>query len=283
VQVEHLALRTAAWSELHAWLAAAARTGAALEPAELDAAARAYAVALERDEADELLGRTTRTLAACTDEACARRAVAGAPFESPFAAALPVFLGQPWAERAALARSGVEAARVTLGAVEGEVLLRRVRTDLAFADEEETLVVDVVADAPPAGREAPIRASLAARGSCFVREKNESARIEDARIVDCVLAYALLAASRRSELHDALVAELGAREGETAWSLVVVHAVAAVVTAWEARHVSVLRRSALAVRREDMEWLAREWPARMRGEPAASFARRFAAAMKAPR
>lgn len=107
--------------------------------------------------------------------------------------------------------------------------------------------------------------------------------MHDARIVDCVLAYAALRLDSRSALAVALGRELAARgkssELGRAWTALVVHAVAVVVGAWEPKHASVLRRSAASVMPHAMEWLAREWPARMRGEPVADIAKRYAAAL----
>ena len=72
VGLEEIALRTTAWVELHAWLAAAARSHADTGDPEVDAAARGYVTALAEDERDELLVRTTHVLEACDDERCAR-------------------------------------------------------------------------------------------------------------------------------------------------------------------------------------------------------------------
>jgi hypothetical protein len=63
---------------------------------------------------------------------------------------------------------------------------------------------------------------------------------------------------------------------ERAWKLLVIHAVAAALP----KHPSPLRMSALAVARAPLEWLEKEWPARVKGEPIESFAARYAAAAK---
>ena len=103
--------------------------------------------------------------------------------------------------------------------------------------------------------------------------------MHDARIVDCVLGYAALRLDASSELAMAIDRELVARgrggERERAWAALVAHAVAATVSAWEPRHDSALRRSASVVMPELMEWLAHEWPARVRGEAPPSFAKRY--------
>src|ERR1700730_15422966 len=53
VEIERVALRTPAWVQLHAWLAAAARSSAQLPDPEIDGAARAYRELLADDDRDE--------------------------------------------------------------------------------------------------------------------------------------------------------------------------------------------------------------------------------------
>jgi hypothetical protein len=65
--------------------------------------------------------------------------------------------------------------------------------------------------------------------------------------------------------------------------VLVVHAVATAVTGLEAKHTSPLRRSASAAMPEALEWLAHEWPSRMRGEPAPAFAKRYAEGLTHPK
>jgi hypothetical protein len=107
--------------------------------------------------------------------------------------------------------------------------------------------------------------------------------MHDARVVDCVLAYAALRLASRSDLARALGRELGARgmagDLDRAWTALVVHAVATTVSAWEPKHASVLRQSAASVMPEIMAWLAAEWPSRLRGAPADDLAKRYAAAL----
>jgi hypothetical protein len=279
VGLEHLALRTTAWVELHAWLATAARTSAELPEPELDGAARAYREVLLDDDRDELFTRTARVLEACDDERCAEAAVKGTRFAKPYLDALPAFLARHWTGRARLARSGVEVARAAIGP-EVDPLLMRLAQDLAIEWPDTPAVVDIVGDAPAAGRDAPIRMLLATHGNCFAGAGDETKSVHDARIIDCVLAYATLRLDSRSTLATALAKELRALgrpdEYGRAWAVLVVHAVATAVTALEPRHTSPLRRSASAAMPDALEWLAHEWPSRMRGEPPAAFAKRYA-------
>lgn len=292
VSLEQVRLRTSAWVELHAWLAAAARgsrdSGAqgaqgpgpdAPEP-EIESAVRDYATVLAKDERDETLWLSTHALAHCVDERCARDALLGTPYAKPFLAALPVFLDKHWTTNAAVARGGLEVARAAIGE-ELEPLVLRLARDLAIDWPAEGVPVDVVSVAPVAGREAPIPAVMGARGGCFANASaNDGTRVQDARVLDCVLAYAAAGTGKRSALAGALAREVSHEEAARAWIAVVVHAAAVTVTGWEPRHVSVLRRSAAAAMPEVMEWLLREWPSRMRGEPAIGFAKRYAAALE---
>jgi len=307
--------------ELHAWLAAAARDERERElpEPELEHAARAYAKALRDDDRDGRLASATRALTACGDPTCATRALAGTPFGGAFAEAWPVFYARRWGERVEAGRGAVERARAAMRAeLDGVAVARRVGKDLDLGPGGDwpeggaspLPVVDVVVEAPRAGREALVRGvGLGARGSCFVEAKEEDplagavmealgvkggsgtgsragtgtgtgtgtgVRVHDARILDCVLGYAAM--GMRSGMRDALVRELGEDEGARAFEVMALHGVAAVVTAWEPKHVSALRRSAAAVEPRAMEWLKAEWPARMRGEEAASFAARYTAA-----
>jgi len=285
VGLEQVALRATAWVELHAWLASAARTHGEMGDPELDAAARDYASALADDDRDELLGRGAHALEACDDERCARAAVLGTPFARPYLAALPGFLERHWTERATTARDAIEVARAAIPP-EVEVLVNALARDLAIDwPLSPPPPVDVVAAAPEPGRDAPVRALLGAHGSCFSKERKESDRVQSARITDCVLGYATLRLDDRSELAVAIDRELVARgrasEQARAWTAVAVHAVAVTVATWEPRHVSSLRRSTAVVMPEAMEWLADEWPARIRGEPVASFAKRYVEALLA--
>lgn len=284
VSFERVALRTSAWVELHAWLAWAARAETVLPDAALTEAAQGYRPALAADPADEALTRATRSLAACDDARCAEVAVQGTPFGPSYLAALPGFLGQGWIKRSRAARGGVESAKAAMGDEVDPMVLRLAR-DLAIDWPRTPVVVTVVGDAPEPGPEAPIRVLLAARGACFAGPRGEDQSVHDARIVDCVLAYAARSLETKSELALSLATALRANghagEQERAWTALVTHATAAVVTSLERKHVSVLRRSAAAIMPERLAWLAREWPARMRGEKPADFAKRYADAIAA--
>jgi hypothetical protein len=288
VGLEQVALRTTAWVELHAWLAAAARTSAELPGPALQGAARAYHDVLLDDVRDELVTRTARVLATCEDARCAEAAVRGTRFAKPYLDALPGFLAQHWKGRATLSRMAVEGALGALGPEEVAPLVRRLSQDLAIEWPSEPVMVDVVGDAPAAAGGAPIRMLLATHGGCFAGAARETRRVHDARILDCVLAYAALRLDSRSALATGLDKELctlgRADELGRAWTALVVHAVAATVAGLEPTHTSPLHRSASAAMPGAMEWLAHEWPARMRGEQSADFAKRYAEAIAhAPR
>ncbi|MDB4943892.1 MAG: hypothetical protein JWP97_3426 [Labilithrix sp.] len=282
VSFERIALRTSAWVELHAWLAWAARSDEVLPDAALTDASVRYRAALVADPADDALGRATASLAACDDARCAAAALEGSPFARPYLDALPGFLEARWIRRSRVARGGLESAQAALGEELDPMVLRLAR-DLAIDWPRTPVVVAMVGEGPEAGPGAPIPVLLAARGGCFAGKRGEETTVHDARIVDCVLAYAARSLSARSEVAVALAEALRARgkgaEQDRAWTCLVVHAAAVVVTGLERRHVSVLRRSAAAALPERMAWLAREWPSRMRGEKPAAFAQRYAEAI----
>jgi hypothetical protein len=275
-----ISLRSTAWSELHAWLIGAARDEGEVDP-DLEPARRAYARSLAKDDQDELVDRTTRAMARCEDERCAIAAVAAEGFGSSFARALPTFEARGWIVRGKTASVGLEAAKSALGSVDGaEALLLRAASDLGMTLPERALPVAVVSEAPPVGRDALAPAVLATRSRCFMQDgatRDRSLSRDHARMLDCIFVHALLATDERGTLHDALVRELGERTGKRAWSLLVIHAVAAVVTAWDPRHRSVYRRSAEAVEREMLEWLATQW----RGKPTNEFAAEYVARWRA--
>lgn len=284
VRLEQVSLKTSAWVELHSWLAASARASTELGDPDLDAAARAYGAALADDERDEAFTRTARALERCEDERCARAAVTGSPFAAPYLAALPSFSTRHWLDRADVTRGSIDVARAAMAEEEMvEALVTRLAQDLAIDWPVPPPVVAMAGNAPEAGRAALVRPLLGARSTCFAKERKESERVHAARVMDCVLGYAAISLEERSTLAVALGRELSARgkasEVGRAWSALVVHAVAMVVSAWEPKHASVLRRSAVAVMPEALEWLAREWPSRMRGEAPADFAKRYAAAL----
>jgi hypothetical protein len=273
-----ISLRASAFVELHLWLAAASKTDADVGP-ELDPAKRAYTRSLQDDDQDVLVERTTRALSACSDDRCASAALASEGFGRSYERALPAFIARSWLGRASSAWIGIEAAHGALEAVGPavDVLLTRVASDLGTSWPDGGVTVDVVSEAPPVGRAALAPIAFAAHGRCFLRDPQGDERANQARILDCLLVHALLAtAEPRGTLHDAMVRELGDRDGERAWSLLVIHAVAAVVTGWTPKHRSVYRRSAEAAEQALLDWLAREWPkARIDGLP--TFGARFAA------
>ncbi len=278
VGLDQISLRANAYVELHCWLAAAAR-GASLPPPGLDAAIGPYRRALSDDDADELLARTTRALSECTDDRCAEGALANAPFGGAFARALPRFSDRSWSERAGASRAAIEIARAVL-TEETDALVRRLEDDLAIARPHDPAPVDVVAEAPPPGQDAIVPVVLAAHGTCFAKAE-AGGRAQEARILDCVLVQAMRGLRSRSTLAAVLERELGPREAARAWDALVSHAVAATLTAWEPRHLSPMRRSALATEPRVLEWLAESWRARASGEqPAQAFAARYAEAWR---
>lgn len=280
VRLDRVRLRTSAYVELHAWLATMA-SGRQAPPPELERATRAYARATADDDEDTAFGRAASALGACESDRCAFGALEGTRFEEPFTAALPGFVARSWTPRARFTRAAVERVRAAMGP-EAEALRARLARDLAVDWPEDGATVHVVVDAPPASRAALVPPLLGARGSCFVARKGEEARVRDARLVDCALAYAALPLAQRSALGAALARELGPELGSRAWGLVVVHAVAATVKAWEPRHASVMRRSAGAVEPRALAWLSEHWHTRAQGEEVAAFAGRFAAVLRAP-
>jgi|GEM_PF-1588934 len=280
-----VAFRTSAYLELHSWLAAAARMSEEL-PAELDPARRAYARSLQDDDEDLLLDRTTRALAACSDDRCSSTAVAPEGFGRAFDRALPAFVERAWMPRAAAAWTAIEAAHAVLGATgpAAEALFTRAASDLAVTWPDEAVPVDVVSETPPVGRQALVPLALAARGRCFTRPRvpgePPAERVGRARLLDCVLVRALLAlraAEHTGPLHRELVGALGPHAGDRAWSLLVIHAASAVVSGWEPRHRSVYRRSAEAVEGPTLEWLTKEWRGGTTSETPETFAARYAA------
>ncbi|HVH41289.1 MAG TPA: hypothetical protein VM925_03070 [Labilithrix sp.] len=257
-----ISLRASAYVELHLRLAAASRTEEDVGP-ELEPAKQAYARSLHNDDEDGLLGRITRALSACEDDRCASAAVSAEGFGTAYDRVLPGFVARSWLGRASTAWSGIEGARAAMEAVPSvDVLFARAAGAVGARWPEHPVIVDIVSEAPPVGRSALAPTALASRGRCFVREQREDERVNHARILDCLLVHALLAlqVEDRGPLHDVLVRELGARDGDRAWTLLVVHAVATTVAGLERRHRSVYRRSAGVVEPVILDWLVREWP-----------------------
>ncbi len=281
-----VSLRATAYVELHTWLAAAARADEDVGPT-LEPARRAYARALLDDDDDSILQQSTRALSVCSDDRCASAAVAPEGFGAAYQRALPAFVARAWLERATAAWVGLEATRAVLGELGpvAEAIFLRAASDLGAAWPERPITIAVVSETPSLGMIALAPVALATRGRCFARPppaaRRPYERVDHARVLDCLLVHALFAlrgeeAGHAGPLFEALTHELGARVGERAWSLAVIHAVAAVVTGWEPAHRSVYRSSAEAVERRMLEWLAKEW----RGdsaEPLFAFASRYAA------
>jgi hypothetical protein len=280
-----VSFRTSAYLELHLWLAGAARSSEDV-PAELEPARRAYARSLQDDDEDLLLERTTRRLSACSDDPCSSTAVAEEGFGRSFDRALPIFVERAWMPRASAAWTAIEAAHAVLGATgpAADALFARAAGDLGITWPENPAPIDVVSETPPLGRSALVPVALGARGRCFTRprapDELPAERVGRARILDCVLIHALLAArgpEHTGAIHRELAVALGAHDGERAWSVLVIHAAAAVVTGWEPRHRSVYARSAEAVEGVMLEWLAKEWRTGTESERPETFAARYAA------
>jgi hypothetical protein len=238
VALDRISLQANAYVELHAWLAAAARD-AVPPPPGLDAAVDVYRRALTNDDDDAMLGRTTAALSACTDDRCAFAALERTAFRRAWSSSFETFIARWWTERANLARTGVEIAREAFS-VESEAIVQRVAHDLEIEWPDRRVGVDVVVESPPAGNRAFIGVVLPVHGPCFVRDGGE--RVRHARIIDCVLVRALYPLRERSASGKAL--------DERAWQLKVINVVAAVVRAWEPRHVSPSLRSSAAVRED---------------------------------
>ncbi len=262
VTLDRVALRSSAYAELHAEIATAG----------------GYGAQLERDESDDTLAATMAALGRCDDERCALSALRETGLDGAFAERLPGFLASEWQERALVTRAAIDRARAALG-VEAEPLLMRLASDLALSWPARPVVVDVVSRVPSPRRRALLPVALAARSNCFAAFRSEGDRERDARIMDCVLARAVISLADRSRIHAALAQKLEPSLAKRAWVLLVVHAVAATLTAWERRHASVLRQSANAVEPRPLAWLAENWHKRQEGEDAEAFAARYASAL----
>jgi hypothetical protein len=247
VALDRIALRTNAYVELHAWLAAAGRSSVAPPPG-LDAAVDVYRQALAKDDGDVLLASTTAALGACSDDRCALAALERTPYRRAWSGSFDTFVARWWTERANLARTGVEIAREAFS-VESEGLLGSVARDVGVEWPERPVAVDIVVESPPAGHDALVTAVLPVHGPCFVRDDGEQLR--HARMLDCVLVRALFPLRESSKR--------GAMLDERAWQLLVIHAVAATISSWEAKHVSPSWRSAYAVEPQALDWLKKNY------------------------
>lgn len=268
---EHVALRVDAWTSLHALLAARARSGTTDHDGDLNAAAWNYARVQDDDDAE--LARTTSALATCDDDACARRALAGTPWDVPFGEALRPFVMRTWGDALERTFRAVDEIRTAFGA-EGEAIAARAMHDLGIPGDAPPVTIPVVLDVPSPRGSALVPVALAARGGCFVREKDESERMHVTRINDCVVTRAMLAYAPRSRVFHALARRLPPAEAERAYTLVAIHAAAAIALAWSPKHLAVHRMSAAAAAPKEMAWLGKNWDA---PSDVDAFAERFVA------
>lgn len=143
-----------------------------------------------------------------------------------------------WEKRSAVTWAGIERATAAFDE-RAEAVLVTLARDLGL-DLGGSATVDFVAESPPAGRHALLTPFLAARGPCFVN---------NTRIVDCVVVRALLSVPRPSGF------------SERFFTILVAHAVAAVMTNLDPKHESVDRRAIAATEPEVLEYVTREWRA----------------------
>jgi hypothetical protein len=276
VKLERIALRTNAWIELHTWLATLARDGAADRVPDFTPAVHAYEDALAKDEEGKELDRATDELLACGDDACARRAVAPTSYAPGFDAALAPFVMQRWGDLEASSSHAIDEVRAAYGP-EADALGERVVRELDATWPNEPVAIAVVSESPSPSR-ALITTALAANGRCFRRERGERQRLHDARIIDCVLVRAALPLRTRSRLYAALAHQMPTTSLDRAWTTIVVHVVASVVTGWEPKHASVYRRSAAAAEPRALAWLVEHW----REHADEAFVAQFAHTLDAP-
>jgi hypothetical protein len=219
----------------------------------------------------------------CETDPCAIAAVREDPLGATFVARLPAFLANEWQERASSTRGAIDRARAAIGP-ELEPLVLRLASDLALEWPPSPAPVEVVADAPSPSRRAILPIALAANGSCFVAFHEEGMAVRNARILDCVLVYATLPLAARSRIYAEIERSVGAERATRAWTVLVVHAVAALVTGFEPRHSSVLRQSANVVAPKTLSWLAAHWAAHAnrtrRREGAEAFAADYVEALE---
>jgi hypothetical protein len=203
-------------------LASAARNDEPLSP-EFEPARAAYARVLADDEDDAVLRDTS-------DDTLTKFGLANV-----FHRAERHFAPE-WERRSRITWAAIERASSVLDDQADGVLVSLAK-DLGIS-WRDTATVDVVAESPPAGRKALLTPFLAARGPCFVNH---------ARIVDCVVVRALLSGERPSGF------------SERFFTILVVHAVAAVMTRIEPKHESVDRRAIAAVEPELLAFITAEW------------------------
>jgi hypothetical protein len=261
MNLEKIALRTSAYVELHAMLASEGSYGE-----------------LDRHGGDDAFASTAIALGRCEIDRCALETVGGTRLEHPFAAALPPFVASSWQRRALAARAAADRVRAAMGA-ETEPIVARIASDLGVTWPDSPVVVDLVTQAPSPRGDTLVAPLLRAESSCFAVRRGESERVRDARVLDCVLSYAVISLADRSLLWTAIAERTARARARRAWILVAIHAVAATLTAWEPRHASFMRQSASAVEPRVLSWLAGNWRSRASGEDVATFAARYVAAL----
>lgn len=173
--------------------------------------------------AREALDSTTRSVAACKDDRCALGLL-----DPTAAEAFPWFIANEWDERAKISWRAIERAHAEWSP-EGEAVLVRLSHDLAT----QAGAIDVVST-----RTAPLPL-LAGRGPCFTKDG----------ILDCLVVRSLLAGE----------SPLRASFGDRLWTVLVVHAVAAVFTRLEPRHASVDRQAVSASEPAMLDFVTSEW------------------------
>lgn len=251
VRTEHLSLRSSASLELHAMLATAARKDEPL-PAAFEPARAAYARVFADDDDDDALRRMFRGLAA---EPESTNALAERGLDNVFLRARSQFAPE-WEARSRVTWTALERARAAMDErMDGALAALTKTLGVTWSApldpaSTSTPTVDLVAESPPAGRRGLLTPFLAARGPCFAGEAFNS--VNNARIADCVIVRALLSGDRHGDSPRAHLSE-------RFFTVLVVHAVAAVVTRIEPKHASVDRRAVAAVEPDLLAFLTREW------------------------
>lgn len=187
-----------------------------------------YASVVTDDPEDHLFRTTAAAVANCESATCATESLGR--YRETFERALPTF---EWKEGAWRALAAAHAAFDE----RADGVLVTVSKDLGI----EPGPVDVVEESPPPGAKALLTPLLDSRSRCFV---------DNTRIIDCVIVRALLAGKRR---------ETDVPVSERFFTVVVVHAVALAMSALDAKHVSVDRRSVAIADPDTLAFVTREW------------------------
>ena len=223
-------------------LAAASRNDTPVSP-EFEPARAVYARVLANDEDDAALASKDGL------EGALRRA-------------LPLF-GPEWERRSETTWAAIERAHAAIDdQAEGVLVALAKSLGVTWPDIAS---VDFVTESPPAGRKALLTPFLAARGPCFAGAANTS--VNNARIIDCVVVRALLSGERPAGFSPRF------------FTVLVVHAVAAVMTRVEPKHQSVDRRAVAAVEPELLAFVTAEWHG---GEVTPDLEQRYRARASAP-